>query len=455
MLGLPTGISRFIGYYIGSGENKKVKSVEGWGLLFGSLSGILFGVLLFIVAPIIAPLFSEKEVFVDYIKIAAITLPFYAVINSLISISGGHQRVREKILFFDVGRGLLFLALAIITCIFSFPFIGIIWSMFAAISVISISFFIYYLIRKENKLKEFGSFDFSVSMGKRILLFSLPLLLVNILAMVMQWTDTIMIGIFDTEEAVGFYNIARPLSKFISMALSVSLFIYTPLVAGLYAQKKFRENDIIFSTITRWICILTLPLTMVLLFYGDDIISTFFGEEYLEAGLPLRILAVVFFLHNLMGPNGATLTAYAKTRYLMYTASISACLNIILNFFLIQSYGIAGAAVATGISIISINLLRVFYLRNISGIHPFKSNIIKPVLLTSVVGSVLILILDLLSVPGILLAIISFFLTLLLFLITMLWTKSISKQDLKMIIIIEKRVGIDLTILKRILKRFI
>ena len=217
ILGLGTGISRFIGYYAGSGEKHKIKAAEGWGLLIGAVSGISFGILLFFIAPWISPLFSEKYVFVDYIRIAAFTLPFYVMLSSLISVFRGHQHTKERILFYDLGRNVLFLIFTFFVGILAFPFIGVIWSMFAATVIVSLSFFVYYLRKQKSLLKNVGSFSFIPSIGKKILIFSLPLVLVGIMYQVMGWADTLMIGYFLTGSAVGYYNVARPLATFISI----------------------------------------------------------------------------------------------------------------------------------------------------------------------------------------------------------------------------------------------
>lgn len=454
MLGLTNGISRFIGYYIGSGEKFKIKEIEVWGIILGVISGIFFGAILFIIAPYIAPIFSENELFIGYLKIAAITIPFYTILTVLISIFRGHHRAQEKIFFYDVGRNLLFFLFSFLTGIFALPFVGIIWSMFLSTGIMSISIVIYYLINQKTILKRLRFLIIKRSIGKKILLFSLPLLFVDILHKIMEWSDTLMLGYFSNEKAVGFYNIARPMSVFISIGLSISLFIYTPLTAGLYAQKKLKENVIIFTTITKWICFFTLPIAILFFFYGSEIISIFFGEKYLPAVNALKILVVVYFIHNIMGPNGATLTAYGKTKYLLFTGIISSLLNVVLNFLIIPLYGIVGAAIATGISIIFINLIRVYYLKKISNIHPFRFEIIIPVTIASLLGIIFSLFFIYFSFFELLSAIIVVIITPLSFLFTMILTKNISSQDKKLFYMIESKIGINLYIIKKLLKKF-
>jgi len=49
-----------------------------------------------------------------------------------------------------------------------------------------------------------------------------------------------------------------------------------------------------------------------------------------------------------------------------------AMINIILNAILIPEYGILGAAIATGISITIINIIKVFEVKHLLGIIPYN-----------------------------------------------------------------------------------
>lgn len=402
----------------------------------------------------ISNMLSEEIIFVTYIKIAALTIPFYVILSVLISVFRGHQRTLEKILFYDLGRNIFFLIFSLIVGILSVPFIGVIWSMFASTVLVSILFLIYYKLKKYKISDNIKSFYFLTPIGKKLFVFSIPLVFVDIMYQILGWSDTILIGYFLTESQVGFYNVARPLSSFISTGLTVTLFIYSPLVAGLYALRKFKENSIIYSSLTKWICLFTLPLTLSMFFYSEVIISYSFGREYIFASIPLKILSIIYFFDNMMGPNGATLTAYGKTRFLLGATSLSALINIILNIILIPIYGITGAAIATGISIISINIVRTFKLYLISGIHSLNPSNIKPIISTILLNYILYFILSQTKISYLFQIIFMFIFTIIIYFLMLFLTKSISSEDIKMLKIIEKKVGINLSIFRRILDKF-
>lgn len=455
LLGLRTGISRFIGYYTGSGEKEKIKGVETWGLIIGFVNGIFFGIILFLMAPQIAILFTSSPEYVHYLRIAAFTLPFYALLSSVISIFRGHQRAQEKIIFYDLGRNGIFLLLILTLGFFAIPFVGVIYSMFFATVITSISIFIYYIQKQKGLIKTIESFSFSPSIAKEVLLFSTPLMFVGIMYNLMAWTDTMLIGFFLPDSMVGYYNVAKPLSIFITNALIIVTFIYSPVVAALYAQKKFKENDVIFTTLTKWICLISLPLAMTFFFFSESVILFLFDSEYSPAAIPLKILCIGYFFEALNGPNGPTLTAYNRTKFLMFATGLAAGMNILFNVLLIPIYGIIGAAYATSFTLVFVNIIRTYKLYSISGVHSFKPDVLKPVILTISTGIFIAIGLTKLPIPGVSQAIIAFIFLSIIFLIMMLLTKSVSSQDIKLLNMIENKFNLNLSYIRRLLKRFV
>jgi len=454
-LGLRNGIQRNIAYSLGKENKEKVSSIIGGGLFFGFLGGIASGAVLYFLSPHLAPLFSENPDFVYYLRIAALSTPFFVLIYLLVSVFRGFQRTKERILFFNLGRNSLFLIFISIIGLLALSFEKIIIGAFFSLVLISTMFLIYYIRKGKRELELTKIFDFKGGVGRELIIFSLPLMLVDMMYEVMGWADTILIGFFSTEEAVGFYNAARPIGAFVSIGLTVSHFIYSPLVAELYAQEKFRENEIIFNVLTKWVCAMAFPIAMIFIIFPEAVLVTFFGGEYVVAAIPLQIIAVVYFINNLMGPNGATLTAYGKTKFLMYATSLAAVLNIILNILMIPRFGIIGAAYATGVSIIGVNLIRVFKLNSIASIHSLKSNTLKPIILGGIISILIGLILRITISIGILDLGFIFILFSSVFFLSMVLTKSISKEDINLFLLVEKKTGIKLKIIKDILRRFV
>ena len=69
-----------------------------------------------------------------------------------------------------------------------------------------------------------------------------------------------------------------------------------------------------------------------------------------------------------------------RTKINLVNAVIAAIVNLFLNYLLIPRFGITGAALATGASLIILNILALLEVWVILKIHPYSSKFIKPVI---------------------------------------------------------------------------
>lgn len=453
-VGLRDGLNRYIGYYRGKEEEKNIYSSIRWGIIIGTISSLLMGAILYLSSGYIAPILAEDPFFEYYLKIAAITVPFYTLLLVLISVFRGFERTKERIFFSNLGRNSLILISILVIGFLSLEFEMVIVAVSISIISITVALYIYYRAKIEDLVSKTTTHFKNFKVGKELLLFSLPLLIVSIMAKVMGYTDTMMLAYFQTETEVGLYNAAKPISRLIGTGLIVSVFIYQPLVSKLYAQKKFEENDLIYNFLTKWISFLTLPMTLCFILFPEVVLSIF-GVDYTIAASTLQVLAIAYFIRNLTGPNHSTLIGYGKSKFVMYANSGGAILNVAVNALLIPIYGTLGAAIATGVSLTGMKIIKSIKVYKLSGIHILKPYILKPVIFTSIIAL-------LIGVPirrffeinlpilGVL-----FGLFLAIFFMTMVLTKSISKQDIKLLLLVEKRTGLDLKRTKRILNKFL
>jgi O-antigen/teichoic acid export membrane protein len=145
-----------------------------------------------------------------------------------------------------------------------------------------------------------------------------------------------------------------------------------------------------FKTATRWVYLIVLPISLILIFSAKGAMS-FFGADFIEKGAPvLIILTVAQFVNCITGGAGFTLTMTGKQNLELINSVTVVLINIVLNYLLIPKYGVSGAAIATTISIISINLLRLAEVYKIYQIHPYSRSYLK-LLIPAVISVLLIL----------------------------------------------------------------
>jgi O-antigen/teichoic acid export membrane protein len=216
---------------------------------------------------------------------------------------------------------------------------------------LAVSYFIAYKIRKRPSF--FKSFDLSIA--KKLLKDSWPLMLTSLVIMIYMRIDQIMIkeilGVYE----VGLYSAAVKLSEafyFIPMIITASLFPAI-LNAKNNSEELYRKRLQRLYTFMVWLAVvIAIPMT----FLSDWLVLILFGQVYQEAGqvLIIHIWAAVFvFL-------GVSFSKYLLTENLTKIAfkrtMIGAISNILLNLWMIPVYGVKGAAIATLLSQFIANL---------------------------------------------------------------------------------------------------
>ncbi|MFC7202644.1 flippase [Haloferax namakaokahaiae] len=215
--------------------------------------------------------------------------------------------------------------------------------------------------------------------------FSWPLALSSIVFLLLSQFDVLMIGYFLDASSVGNYRAIQPLRQAATVVLTSFSFLFLPLATRSYEQGEFSELNRLFTTITKWSVVITLPVILMFVFAADEVVSILFGPAYGNAALPLSILSGGLFLRALVGPNGDVVKAIGHTRFELYSGLSGVAVNFCLNILLIPAYGIAGAAVATVCGYAVYNLLELYLIYREIGISPFSIDILKPVIACTLV----------------------------------------------------------------------
>lgn len=453
-LGLQEGATRSIAYARGQNDTERVQKLIPASVQFGLLASISLGIILFFTSDIIATKIFHEAALAFPLKIFAFGIPFFTLINVLVSLFRGFDDVKPTVYFRQILTNLLFPMFLLPLIFFDLLFPGVFYAFLASLVISCVVLMVYAVKRLSYPVKLAFRIDAN-PIAKGLLVFSLPLLGVAMLQVIIAWTDTLMLGGLRSSAEVGLYNAAHPLARFISAPLSAMLLIYMPVASGLYAQGSMSEVRRSFSILTKWLCSATLPLFLILFLFPETALSFLFGPSYGPAANALRILSLGFIMNNFLGPNGATLIAMGEARFIMRATLATAVLNIGLNIALIPPLGIEGAAIASIAAITSINLIRCRKLYSLSKAQPLSKKLLKPTLAS--LGLIFLFRFILRNFV----TIVWWMLPLLLMLyyaiygLAILLTRSLDKEDISMLLAVEKRAGLNLSLIKGILQKFL
>ncbi|PYG25491.1 oligosaccharide flippase family protein [Pelagimonas varians] len=177
-----------------------------------------------------------------------------------------------------------------------------------------------------------------------------PLTMVAGMQLILGKTDIMMLRVMRSPEEVGYYQVAL---QWANLALFVHQAVL--MVSGPSIARAYRKGDLVavqrtLTASARLVFLGALPLGILLLFFGEEIIGMSFGAEYIPAVSALSILLIARMVKASFGPIIQLSKMLGWENLMFGLVTVSALINVVLNYLLIPSYGIAGAAIAAVIA---------------------------------------------------------------------------------------------------------
>lgn len=181
-------------------------------------------------------------------------------------------------------------------------------------------------------------------------------------------TDIAMLGFLTTTEDTGIYRVASQAAMLVAFVVSIVHAIIGPYITRFHnAGATDRLQQIVAAGC--WVGLAgSLPLFLVYLLAGPEVIAFFFGDEYLLGTSALLVLSTAHVVYSLMAPVGPLLGMTGFAWHATLAIAISAGINVILNLVLIPAFGIDGAAAATLASVLLMHLLMAYFAFRCTGI---------------------------------------------------------------------------------------
>ncbi len=446
-LGFQNSLPREVAYYREK-EPSKIRNLTSTALAVALVNSIIWTGILFLEAGSTSQLFRDERL-AYALRIMILALPFWTLTAVITSVSRGFGRVREQVYFQNIAYPTAFLVLVVAGVLLKAPF-AFIFIAYVIAQAVTLLLLVFDVGR--SGLFEFGLLV-DLRLGKELIRFSIPLMLTGIAGFVMTWTDTLMLGYYKTSEVVGTYNGAAPIARLLPVFLGSAGVIYPSLATAFYASGRTEELRRVYQILTKWIFLATFPLFALVSLFPEATINFFFGEKYASAASALQILALGFMFHTFLGLNGLSLIVIRESNFVMYSTLVSAGINVALNALLIPVYGIEGAATATTASYLVTNALNSLRLYQRTAIHPFSRNYVKILVVGFALSGVILASgLRAMHIWYAILILAVFFVA---YLLLILLSRSIDREDIELLLAMEQRLGVNLEGVKKVLRRFV
>ncbi|MFQ5905979.1 MAG: oligosaccharide flippase family protein [bacterium] len=163
--------------------------------------------------------------------------------------------------------------------------------------------------------------------------------------------DTVMIGFFLTALAAATYSAAWVLSHGVNLLLSAISLLALPSASRAHSRGHKEDLKYIYESTTAIALTITIPLSVLLVIFSNQIIGLLYADRYPGAANVLRILAIWWLIKPFGNMAGNIFYGTGRPRVLAMLTSGSAVLNIVANLLLIPRYAVVGAACASVISL--------------------------------------------------------------------------------------------------------
>ncbi|WP_050183304.1 flippase [Domibacillus robiginosus] len=199
---------------------------------------------------------------------------------------------------------------------------------------------------------------------QKFLNYSYSLVLAAVMGVAMDKIDIIMLGSMKDMESVGIYQIDVQIANVILMILVIFDTVFAPQISKFYHEGKHEELRRLYKKSTRLLGLLALIALLIVIIFGKYILLMF-GEEFVEGYLALILRSFGQFINVAVGSVWLMLAMTGRPKWHIYSNLIAFSVNICLNYLLIPKYGVNGAAFATMISMVLVNILGYILVRRV------------------------------------------------------------------------------------------
>ncbi|HVI36076.1 MAG TPA: oligosaccharide flippase family protein [Gaiellales bacterium] len=389
-LGMDFGLIRYATVWIDRGRPEVAR-----GLMWGALRRVAVGATLYaltleaVSGPLLGDLIGQPKA-VTALRTLAVGIPLSALTDILVAALKARQTVVESSMILQfVGPGTRFgLALAA-------------WATGGGIETFAMTYV----------LAEALTFLIAFAITYRIVLvgpsvrdaqelsamarYSLPLSLNRALLYSNNQTEILLLGVFGTPEMVGVFQVCIQLALVTSAILAAIGAIFSPVVAAAFGNDDRPRIQSLYQLSTRWSLMVGLPLFLFVIGHAALITQTLDIHDGAKA---LVILSFGRLVDLATGTVAAVLMVAGHARLSLMNSLLFLGLSLGFDALLIPRYGLTGAACASALSLVIINVVRVAQVWHYLHIQPVQRELAR-VVVAAVIAAVPTLLVPDLSMP--------------------------------------------------------
>ena len=377
-LGADVGIVRWLPLHIAVGDEHNVSTTMRAAFAPVLILSLLVGTAAFLFASPIAALFgSSAEEIAPQLRVLALFLPLAACYNLVLATTRGYRTMRPTVVVESLGRHTVQLALVFLASALGLTAVGFVtaWSIPYLVAFAFAAVWLYRLQRRMHvRTREAGHAGRSPDPGiaEKFWRFTAPRGVATIAQTLLKRSDIILVAALSSTTQAALYAAATRFVVFGQLAVQALQQALAPQMSATLARQDRESAQDIYRTTTAWGMTLAWPV-----YIASAVLSPWllllFGPQYSEAAGVVAVLSLAMLIATACGSVDTVLLMAGRSWLSLMNTGIALVINLGMNFVLIPTYGIIGAAISWAVAILVRNVLPLAMINRMLGMSPFGS----------------------------------------------------------------------------------
>lgn len=354
-LGLGRALTKLVAETLGSGEDNELPSIIWTAMSLMMVLGVLAAVFVAMISPWLAssllniPLKLQPETLKVFYLLAA-SIPIVIITTGLRGILEAYQRFD----YVNVVRA----PLGMLTFLGPVAVLSFSNSLVPVVAILVIGRLLSLCVHAVLCLKvepifqrSFSISSISWTMARRLIAFGGWITVSNIISPVMTYMDRFLIGAVVTMTAVSYYATPYEIILKLGIITGAIMGVMFPAFATILAQDPARAGNLFHRTL-KSIFLIIFPLVFLIVLFAHEGLTLWLGSEFADnSTIVLQLLAIGVFINSHAHVPYGLLQAAGRADITAKLHLIELPFYLLILWWLVNSYGIAGVATAWGLRV--------------------------------------------------------------------------------------------------------
>jgi len=346
LLGRDNGI-----IYFSQHEDESKDKIIQEEIYFGFIVLLIGTLTIYLFSSKIIKIFLNEETTLKYFQISLVMIPLWGFFNLTLAGLKSKGLINYTFVLSNLTQRALRVPFFILFALISTSYYSLALSM-----IFSQMILVYLALKKLPFLYNIKNVDFK-NFFKRFK-YAIQLGMNAIIVVLLTKIDVIMVGKYTDNIQVAIYDVCIMLAFVVMLPFVALVKSSEPVMKGLLTDEKIQAK---YKKDLKLSILLSMGIVIFYLITSKYVLSIF-GDIYIQGSLTLIALSIGYMFSVALGTPIEILNMNGFAKISTYILLFSIFLNIVLNMILIPKYGILGAGIATGVSLVVSKTISMFIL---------------------------------------------------------------------------------------------